>query len=186
MRLFTGIALPAGVRDNLAGVLKELRPLARLNWSPVENLHITSKFIGQWPEQKLAELESALDGVNYPLGFDIAIARFGYFPNPHHPRTLFAGVHAGPALADLANRIDEALRPLGIAKENRPYSPHLTLARIKNEDIRVLREHIAKMINFDFGTFQASEFHLYLSKTGPNGSIYTPLARYPLLAAVRA
>ena len=186
MRLFTGIALPPGVRDNLARVLKELRPLAPLNWSPVENLHITSKFIGQWPEQRLAELEGALEGVNCPFGFDVAIARFGYFPNPHHPRTLFAGIQAGPALAELANRIDEALRPLGIAEENRPYSPHLTLARIKNEDIRALREHIAKMTNFDFGTFQVSEFHLYLSKTGPNGSIYTPLATYPLLAAVRA
>jgi 2'-5' RNA ligase len=186
MRLFTGIALPPDVRDSLAKVLKELRPLAPLNWSPVENVHITSKFIGQWPEKRLAELEGALEGASYPLGFDVAIARFGYFPNPHRPRTLFAGVQAGPALAELANRIDEALRSLGIAKDDRPYSPHLTLARIKNEDIRALREHIAKMTNFDCGTFQVSEFHLYVSNTGPKGSIYTPLATYPLLAAVKA
>jgi 2'-5' RNA ligase len=186
MRLFTGIALPPEVRDNLARVLEELRPLAPLRWSPVENLHITSKFIGQWPEERLAELEDALEGVGHPPGFEVAIARFGYLPNPHHPRTLFAGVRAGPELAELANRIDEALRPLGIAKEDRPYSPHLTLARIKNEDLRELREHIAKMTNLDFGTFQVSEFHLYLSKTGPNGSIYIPLASYPLLAAVQA
>src|SRR5580698_9471016 len=186
MRLFTGIALPPGVRDNLAQALKELRPLAPLNWSPVENLHITSKFIGQWPEERLAELESALENVNFGRVFDVTIAGFGYFPNPHHPRTLFAGVQAGPALAELALAIDEVLRPLGIAKEERPYSPHLTLARIKHEDIRALREHIAKMTNFDFGAFQISEFHLYLSKTAPKGSIYTSLATFPLLAAVRA
>jgi 2'-5' RNA ligase len=186
MRLFTGIAVARDVRDNLERVLTELRPLAPLKWSPVENLHITSKFIGQWPEERLAELESALDEVICPTDFDVAIAGFGYFPNPHHPRAFFAGVEAGPGLAELAHAIEEALRPLGVAKEHRPYSPHLTLARIKNEDIRKLREHIAKMTNFDFGTFQVSEFHLYLSKTGPNGSIYTPLATYPLLAAVRA
>jgi 2'-5' RNA ligase len=183
MRLFTGIALPPRVLDNLARVLKELRPLASLNWSPVENLHITSKFIGQWPEERLAELESALENVNFGRVFEVAIAGFGYFPNPHHPRAFFAGVQAGPGLAELAHAIDGTLRPLGVAKEDRPYTPHLTLARIKHEDIRALREHIAKMTNFDFGTFQASEFHLYLSKTGPKGSIYTPLATYPLLAA---
>jgi RNA 2',3'-cyclic 3'-phosphodiesterase len=198
MRLFTGIALPPLVRGHLARVLKELRPLAPLNWSPVENLHITSKFIGQWPEEKLAELERALENMNFGRAFDVAIAGFGYFPNPHHPRAFFAGVQTGPALAELAHAIDEALRPLGIAKEDRPYAPHVTLARIKNEDIRALREHIAKMTDFDFGTFHVSEVHLYLSSRMPapeipkrnrdrqGAAVYTALASYPLLAAVKA
>jgi 2'-5' RNA ligase len=172
-------------------VLKELRPLAPVNWSSVENLHITSKFIGQWPEDRLAELETALERVVHPPAFDVAILQFGFFPNPHHPRVFFAGIQAGPCLAELANRIDEALLPLGIAKEDRPYSPHLTLARIKHEDIRALREHIAKMTNFDFGTFQVSEFHLYLSSRMPTlmnrgrqgADVYTSLATYPLFAA---
>jgi 2'-5' RNA ligase len=180
MRLFTGIALPTFVQDNLARVLKELRPLAPLNWSPVENLHITSKFIGEWPEERLTELEEALENPTLSDGFEVTISRFGYFPNPHNPRTLFAGVQAGSALAELATRIDEALLPLGVARESRPYSPHLTLARIKHEDIRQLREHIAKMTNFNFGTFQVSEFHLYLSKRSSEGSVYTPLATWPL------
>jgi 2'-5' RNA ligase len=199
MRLFTGISLPRHVSENLARVLKELRPLADLNWSPMENLHITSKFIGEWPERRLPELEEALKNLHPPGGFEIAIARFGYFPNPHNPRTLFAGVEAGPELADLAIRIDETLRPLGIAHDPRPYSPHLTLARIKNENIRSLRQHIANMTNFDFGTFRVSEFHLYLSNRLPaplsdghgsvtpilnrdrqGAAVYTPLATYPL------
>jgi 2'-5' RNA ligase len=182
MRLFTGISLAPRVLDNLAGALRQLRPLAPLNWSPGENLHITSKFIGEWPEERLTELEKALEAVNPPGTFEVTIARFGYFPNPHNPRTVFAGVQAGPALAGLASMIEEALVPLGVARENRPYSPHLTLARIKQENIRELREHIAKMTNFDFGTFQVSEFQLYLSKMGPKGSIYTPLATYQLSA----
>jgi 2'-5' RNA ligase len=188
MRLFTGIALPHHVLDNLARVLKELRPLAPLKWSPVENLHITSKFIGEWPEARLKELEHALENLTPTGGFEVTVAGFGYFPNPRNPKTLFAGVQAGHELAELAARIDEALLPLGVARENRPYSPHLTLARIKNENIRELREHIAHMTNFDFGTFQVSEFHLYLSKTGPTGSIYTQLETYslPTVASTRA
>jgi 2'-5' RNA ligase len=183
MRLFTGIAIGPIVLDNLAHVLKEMRPLAPLNWSPLENLHITSKFIGQWPEARLMELEEALGNLNSSRAFDVTIARFGYFPNPHRPHALFAGVHAESGLAELAKQIEDALQPMGVSREDRPYSPHLTLARIKHENIRGLREHIANMTNFDFGTFHVSEFHLYLSNTGPRGSVYKPLAAFSLSAA---
>jgi RNA 2',3'-cyclic 3'-phosphodiesterase len=182
MRLFTGIAIDPRVLDKISRVLAELRPLAKLNWSPVENLHITTKFIGAWPEERLEDMKSALAGVQFSRAFDITIANFGYFPNPHHPHSFFAGVHAGPELPELAGRIDDALVPLGIAKEKRPYNPHLTLARIKKQDVRALRGHIAKMTDFDFGKFTASAFHLYLSKPGPAGSVYTSLADYPLRA----
>lgn len=182
MRLFLGIAIAPPVLDNLARVLRELQPLAPIRWSPVENLHITTKFIGAWPEARLPELEAALESVPAGPAFDVTVARFGYFPNPHRPQAFFAGVEAGSSLAHLAAKMDQTLQPLGIAVEKRPYSPHLTLARIKQENLRGLRDHIAKMTNFDFGTFHASEFHLYSSKTTPNGSIYQSLATCPLLA----
>jgi 2'-5' RNA ligase len=180
MRLFTGIAIAPRVLDNIERLLGELRPLARLNWTPVENLHITSKFIGEWPEHRLAELERALGELRPPGNIGISVARFGFFPNPHHPRVFFAGVQSGPALGELARSIDDALVPLGCAREERPYSPHLTLAKIKNENIRDLREHIASMNNPDFGSFDAVDFHLYLSKPGPRGSVYSKLASYSL------
>jgi RNA 2',3'-cyclic 3'-phosphodiesterase len=183
MRLFTGIAIPPDVLGNLEQVLGELRPLAPLNWSPVENLHITTKFIGQWPEPRLPELIDALAKFEPPPGFPITVSRFGYLPNPHHPKVFFAGVHGGTALAETARRTEDAIEPLGIARETRPYSQHLTLARIKNENIRTLRERIAKMTNFDFGTFPASEFHLYLSKPTGRGSVYSQLASFPLPAS---
>jgi 2'-5' RNA ligase len=180
MRLFTGIAIAPHVLDNIERLLGELRPLARLNWTPIENLHITSKFLGEWPEPKLPELEQALRRIPAPGNIRIAVASFGFFPNPHHPRVLFAGVQAGPALGELARSIDEALLPLGCAREERPYAPHITLAKIKNEHLRNLREHIASMTNPDFGSFDAVDFHLYLSKPGPRGSVYSRLASYSL------
>ncbi|HWF11558.1 MAG TPA: RNA 2',3'-cyclic phosphodiesterase [Bryobacteraceae bacterium] len=183
MRLFVGIPIAGHVLDNLARVLKQLRPLAPVRWSPVENFHITSRFIGEWPEEKLEALEAALEEVKTPTRFEISIAGFGYFPNPHHPRTLFAAVHSGPQPGELAARVDESLLPLGIAKEDRPYSPHLTLAKIKHENIQDLRDHLANMTNFDFGTFPVTEFHLYLSQPGPKGSVYSSLAVYPIAAA---
>jgi len=186
MRLFTGIAIGAEVLDALEQAMRELRPLAPLHWSPMENLHITSKFIGEWPDQRLGELKAALQGIRAPAAFPVTIARFGYLPNPHNPRMLFAGVLAGEELGDLARQIEDALVPLGLARDERAYTPHVTLARIgahigKNS-IRAVREHIANMKNLDFGTFQAAEFHLYQStpRAGGSGSIYKALATFPL------
>lgn len=179
LRLFTGIAIAPAVLEKLACVLGELRPLAKVNWTPVENLHITTKFIGGWPEERLTELKAALEKVEFGKAFDISIAKFGYFPNPHHPHSFFAGVQGGPELAALAGRIDEALLPLEIRKEDRPFTPHLTLARVKkNQNVRELRQHIAKMTDFEFGRFTVSGFHLYLSKPGLSNSIYESLAAY--------
>lgn len=182
MRLFTGIALDPKVQSNLAELLRELRPLAPLNWSPVENLHITTKFIGQWPDEKLDDLRRALAAMSKPGAFPVTIAKLGYLPNPHRPRMLFAGVQAGPELAELARGTEEALVPLGIAKENRPWTPHLTLARIGNNSVNTVRERIATMNNHDFGAFDVSEFHLYLStpRPGGSGSQYQSLEAFPL------
>jgi 2'-5' RNA ligase len=189
MRLFTGFSVPHPILETLTAALEQLRPTAPLNWSPPENLHITLKFIGNWPDARLAELCQTLETVPQSGNIGIDIARFGYFPNPHRPHSFFAGVHSGPQLASLAAAIDEALVKIGCPPENRPYTPHLTLARIKGEDIRSLRERIAAMNNFQFGSFEATHFHLYVSNRstsnpGRSVSVYSILASYPLAAGV--
>jgi 2'-5' RNA ligase len=177
MRLFTGIALEEHALEKLAGVLARLSPFAGLKWSPVSNLHITAKFIGEWPEPRLEELRNALATAPPTGAIPITVSRFGFFPNPHHPRAFFAGVQAGPELHELARRIDETVAALGVAKEARPYLPHVTLARIKNENVQGLREQIASMTDFDFGSFEAVQFHLYASR----GGVYEPLSSYSVL-----
>jgi 2'-5' RNA ligase len=185
MRLFTGIDLAPNVVDRLSAILSELKPTARLNWSPVENVHITCKFIGEWPEDRLSELTTALRSVPHPGPISINISGFGFFPNPHRPHSFFAGVQADPSLAELATAIDQALAPLGCPPETRAYHPHLTLARIKGSgDLRALREHVAGMTDLDFGSFAAQQFHLYLSRPATRGSAYTKLATYDLMREI--
>ncbi len=182
MRLFTGIALAPAVTEKIDAALTELRPTARINWSPLENLHITCKFIGTWHEERLNDLKTALNATAHTGPIAIRISRFDFFPNPHHPHSFFVGVQAAPALAALAGAIDHALLPLGLAAETRAYHPHVTLARIKpNTDIRNLREHIAATADFDFGSFEATEFHLYESTPSARGSVYKKLATYDLM-----
>src|SRR5580698_3381196 len=165
--------------ERLGRLLRELRPLAPLNWSPLENLHITTKFIGAWPEERLEELTHALAEIKPPTAFPVTVAGL-----VHKPRMLFAGVHAGPELATLARQVEESLAPLGVAREQRAYTPHITLARIGtrigDKPVHAVRDHIATMENPDFGTFHVSEFHLYQSTPRPGGSVYRKVATFPL------
>jgi RNA 2',3'-cyclic 3'-phosphodiesterase len=181
MRLFIGIELPPEVIANLEDLLQRLKPSAQINWSPPRNLHITTKFIGEWPEERLVELKSALGMLPSRQPITIAIQKLGFFPNPHSPRVFWAGVQAGDDLASLARDTEEALAPLGITKEERLYSPHLTLARIKTPGKQpALLQTVAKLPSLEFGTFVAERFHLYQSRTAPTGSVYTKLAEFPL------
>jgi 2'-5' RNA ligase len=181
MRLFTGFDLPAEVVRALEALLDRLRPTARIKWSPPANLHITTRFIGAWPEDRLPDLLRALGGIPTHPPIPILIRKLGFFPNPHSSRIFWAGVEASPDLAALALETDRALEPLGLKPEGRPFSPHLTLARIKEPvDLRKLRETVAALPTLDFGGFNADRFFLYHSRPGPAGSVYTKLAEFPL------
>jgi len=180
MRLFTAIDLTPEVIANLESLLTRLQPTARMNWSPIENLHITTKFIGEWPEERLQDLTRALEALPARTAIPIAIEKLGFFPNPQAPRVFWAGVHAGEPLTQLARETEDALAALGIAKEQRPYSPHLTLARIKTPGKQpALLKAVAALPSVDFGRFIAGRFFLYRSKTAPSGSLYTQLAEFP-------
>src|SRR5689334_49823 len=130
MRLFTGLDLPDDIVGRIEDLLQRLRPAAKLSWSPPTNLHITTKFIGEWPEEKLPQLQDALAGVPGRAPIAVSVRRVGFFPNPHSPRIFWCGIEA-PGLDRLATDTDVATGALGIAREDRPFSPHLTLARIK-------------------------------------------------------
>ncbi len=175
MRLFTGIALPPEARAPLLALVDHLRPLAALAWTPEAKLHITTKFIGEWPESRLAELQQVLSAVTISEPVDIHICRLGWMPNPRSPLTLFAGVEMSTHLPQLT---EEILEGLGILKEKRIYRPHVTLGRIRRagrDPIEALQAELHHT-DLDLAPFRATAFHLYLS----SGGTYTKLSEYPL------
>jgi 2'-5' RNA ligase len=184
MRLFTGIDLPPGIVRNLESLLDRLRPAARVRWSAPSNLHITTRFIGEWPPERLPDLQAALAALPGSAPIPIQVRKLGFFPNPRAPRVFWAGVEASPGLAALALETDRALGTLGLQAEGRPFSPHLTLARIvvskEPVSLQGLRETIAALPSLEFGDFTADRFHLYQSRLSPAGSVYTKLAEFPL------
>jgi 2'-5' RNA ligase len=180
MRLFTAIDIPEDVMEGLRSLLKRLMPLARLSWSRVENLHITTKFIGEWPQERLEELKRALAATPAPGPIEIAVRGLGWFPNQRRPRVFWAGIDGGEPLRELAQATEKAVARLGVPAEKRAYSPHLTLARIREavplDGLRGALEALPSECGFDFGSFRASSFFLYLSANGR----YTQLARFPI------
>ena len=180
MRLFTGLDLPDDLVANLEALLRRLKPAARIQWSPPANLHVTTKFIGEWPEARLEELKAALAGLPGRDAVPVRIRRVGFLPNPHSPRIFWCGIEA-PGLPELAADTDSATAALGIPRDDRPFSPHLTLARIRERvELQPLREAIAALASQEFGSFQAASFYLYQSTLRPSGSVYTKLAEFPL------
>jgi 2'-5' RNA ligase len=179
MRLFTGLDLPAEVVHNLEALLERLRPHARIQWSRPENLHVTTKFIGEWPEERLQELKTALAALPSRPAIQVAIRQVGFFPNPRSPRVFWCGIEASD-LQGLAADTDRATSALGIESEKRAFSPHLTLARIKEPlNLAPMRDAIGRLESLEFGRFEAGGFFLYQSKLRPTGSVYTKLAEYP-------
>ncbi|HEV2199377.1 MAG TPA: RNA 2',3'-cyclic phosphodiesterase [Bryobacteraceae bacterium] len=176
MRLFTAIDLPEEVRDHLRSLVDRLKPLVRINWSPVANLHITTKFIGEWPENRLDEMKQALAAMPGGGAFEISVRGLGWFPNERRPRVFWAGVESGESLTKLARTTEQAVAALGVPVEGRIFSPHLTLARIREPaPLDAVRSALAKTAA-DFGSFRATEFFLYLSAGGK----YTRLAAFSL------
>ncbi len=160
MRLFTAIDIPADVKARLAALLDRLRPLADLRWIPAEKLHITTKFIGEWPEERLDELTRALAAIGGIAPVEIVIRGLGVLP-----RVLYARVEPNEALTALAEATERAV---GIPAEDRPYRPHITLARTRKRVPRIDFEPAT------IGSFRASSFALYLSAGGK----YTKLQEF--------
>jgi 2'-5' RNA ligase len=178
MRLFTAIDMPAEIKARLEVFFNRLRPTAKLAWSPVENLHVTTKFIGEWPEPRLGEVNTALATVVSPAPIEIAIRSVGWFPNPRNPRVFFAGIESGPELRTLVHNTEQALAALGVPTEEREFHPHLTLARRRDAaPLERMRQVLATADSSDFGVFRAASFFLYLSA----GGRYTRLQEFPLI-----
>lgn len=179
MRLFTAIDLPADVLLRLERLVSALRPEALIKWSPLDNLHITTKFIGQWPESRLQELDDALTSLVPREPFEAEVKELGWFPNERSPYVLWAGVQGGNSLLTLARETEERLAGLGIRKDDRGFAPHLTLARIKNPvPLARLRQRVQEARPASLGKFPVTQFALFRSDPGSNSSIYRKVRAY--------
>jgi len=196
MRIFIGIDLDPEVRTRIERFLEGVEGFApEARWVRPESLHITLKFVGEQTPERVQAITEHLQRVE-SRAFEIRAGGYGFFPTAKAPRVFWIGIHAGPQLAELAKSIDMAVAEVGIPQEDRPYSPHLTLARAgagrrsgspkwrkgdrPKAPFAVLEKRLATMDELNFGAMTAHEFILYQSQLSPKGSKYTKLQRFPM------
>ena len=182
MRIFVALDIPEEVRAALGALVARLRPVSRaVRWTRIEGVHLTLKFIGEVQQEKVEAIEASLAKIRFPHPIEIKFRGVGFFPNERRPSVFWAGVKVGEELSALASAVETSLQPLGIAREQRAFSPHLTLARFKSIDgsgLNHLREAITAVGTLEFGAGIAKDFHLYQSILKPGGAEYTRLATF--------
>jgi RNA 2',3'-cyclic 3'-phosphodiesterase len=179
MRLFIALDIPADVRASLTSYMERARPLAsEARWARVEGLHVTLKFVGHVDDVMGEQIKAALRSIN-AAPFEVRFEGVGFFPNANAARVFWAGVDGDDHLPRVASSIDAALEKLGLARETKPYHPHLTLARTSSRPLRGLKPLLDEPPP-QFGTMTAREFFLYQSQPQKGGSKYTKLERFEL------
>ena len=180
MRLFVALDIPGDIRQALATTVRTLRaacPEAR--WARIDGLHVTLKFIGETPGEKLEAIKAALGSVRAAAPVTLHFRGAGFFPDARRPRVLWAGIEADTELALLAAAVENSLAELGIARETRAFSPHLTLARFdRPRGLDALHDAIESAAPLKFGATLTKEFHLYQSVLKRGGAEYTRLATF--------
>lgn len=181
MRLFVALQISEDVRKAIAALTLELKPLDdSWKWTRPKSLHITLKFLGEIPESKSNHVTEALRTVPADLPITLTFKGLGFFPNERRPRVLWVGIEAQQSLPALVAAIDAALADVGVPREERSFTPHLTLARSKAGKIAPkLLEGLAKYSAREFGIMKASVFHLIESRLKSTGAEYTTLESFP-------
>jgi RNA 2',3'-cyclic 3'-phosphodiesterase len=180
VRLFIAIEIPEHIRASFASLLKEFRAIApQVKWVRAENLHVTLKFLGETESMKLGALQNVLSAVRSPEPVNLEFRGLGFFPNEKRPRVFWAGMEASANLKSLAADIDQVAHRIGFPLEERPFTPHLTLARfslpgIPPKLLQVMKEKSSQ----PFGSLRAGEFHLIESKLKPSGAEYTTVQTF--------
>ncbi len=174
-RLFTGLEIPPDVAQSLA-MMRGGLPGAR--WINPENYHLTLRFIGDIDDALARDIAGLLGGVRrspFELRFD-GLSSFG----GRKPRAVVAAVAAVPPLIDLQAEHERLLRRLGLEPEGRKYTPHVTLARLRDSSSRQVADYLAARGYYRSAAFAVSRFVLFSSRSSVGGGPYVVEAAYPL------
>lgn len=186
-RLFAAIEIPPEVRDRVAAVRDRLRDVGwRAKWVNPEGTHLTLKFYGNVPVDAIPALAGALrPAVAKSAPFTIEAAGAGAFPNPRRPRVLWLGVDGEEVrrLAALQQAVERASATQGYPPEERAFHPHLTLARVRREDLGTVRDaerRLAEIGALPPLPIPVERVTLFRSELRRTGAIYTVVDEFPL------
>ena len=185
MRTFISIEIPENIKDNIEKSIGEMKlTLSPLKWLDKKNLHITLKFLGWVVDDKMGDMISSVTDIAKDFGsIKMHFAGLGVFPDTKHPRVIWVGVNKGnDRVKELAEKIDTRLLSEGYRKEEeREFSPHLTIGRIKEKiDAEPLSKFMGKNAMTEFGEFTADHISVMKSTLKRSGPIYEEIKQVKL------
>ncbi|HUT36155.1 MAG TPA: RNA 2',3'-cyclic phosphodiesterase [Planctomycetota bacterium] len=183
MRLFIAVELDEAVRQRLGKAQDRLRSApCHVKWVKPELMHLTLRFLGEADEALVGILGQVMASAALGIApVEVTVAGLGTFPERGAPRVVWAGLRDDGSLALLSRRLEEGVRRLGFAPEDRPFRPHLTLGRVNGrQGADELRRRLAAQATDTFGSCTIAELLLIQSVLSPAGPAYTPLRRHPL------
>lgn len=166
MRLFIAIPIAKQVRQQLADLQQ---PVEGIRWQKKEQMHLTLKFLGDTPGEQFRKLLPQLESVETDA-FSITLQGFGYFPRGKHPRVLWAGVEPSEPLLELQKEIEQACSEVGFEPEQRSFTPHITLGRIKGGSKSDVMSFINQHKQFKVTDVPVTKYVLYESKLQSEGA----------------
>ena len=188
LRVFIAIELSEHVCDAIQKQTARLRQTLGndlIRWVPTQNMHLTLKFLGDTATSHLDFLKQLLarEADSHPQ-FDLQLGGLGAFPTLKRPRLLWIGIHAPADLASLQRSIEAGTSRLGYELEERAFSPHLSIGRVRQNvsppDLQKIRTALDTIQLGNIGIARVDSVHLFKSDLQPGGSIYTKLFSAPL------
>ena len=167
-RLFIAVDLPSTMKKNLETMFFGI-PGAR--WVALDQLHLTVRFIGEVDGALFLDIKNMLEEISISP-FDIQLKGVGHFPPRGTPRVIWVGLEKSEPVQLLRKKIDGALLRIGLAPEGRKFSPHITLARLKNTPLQKVADFLSANGLFSQKPFQSDDFKLYSSTLTPKGAIH--------------
>lgn len=188
LRAFIAIELPKNTLDAIEKQTARLRQTLGndiIRWVPVQNLHLTLKFLGDTAASHVDFLKQLLiREAESHSQFNLQLGGLGSFPTSRRPRLLWIGIHAPADLTSLQKSIEAGTSRLGYEQEERPFSPHLTIGRTRQSinppELQKIRAALGTIQLGNIGIARVDTVHLFRSDLQPGGSIYTKLFSAPL------
>lgn len=188
LRAFIAIEIPKSIQESIQKETVNLRKVvdtSLVRWTSCSNIHLTLKFLGDVSDSNLQFIKQMLtqECAEQPA-FDLQVGKLGSFPTSKRPRVIWIGLNAPGQLAELQRSIESAASRLGYEKEERGFSPHLTIGRVRQNlsaaDLGRIHTALESTHVGMLGTITINSVHLYKSDLQLTGSVYTQLFSAPL------
>jgi 2'-5' RNA ligase len=182
LRLFVAWPLGEAIRSELARVTGPLRSrMPAATWPRAESIHLTFAFLGDTHADRVAAISAALDACAEAGAIEVRAGEVGVFPDERRPRVAWIGLEPREPVTALAGRVRASLAGAGVGFDEKPFRPHLTLARVKASwraaDVATVRRTFLGWVS---PAAMLDRIVLYESRLGPSGAVHTELHAVPL------